>query len=410
MEEAARLTIQTYCDSNGVPYFADDVDDLYERFYNWPVFHAMGGSTDMLTLSMREYESINQSHAHDTINPHYPWIFPQLYNEYYSLQVPKEQSASWIPGQRIITDWHHMGEGNMAFYDFGVADPTIYENARRAQRFAGMYIGEDAEAPNWDPVHKIIRSPINSSQGPHHRATLNEAMDYLHGGVSLNNPDWKPRRMGSRSSLYPIVEDLQFGWWDDSEKAAEVVGLFNDIVLNADLAANLSATGLVTNAYLYTGDEKYKKWVLDYVDAWLDRSRKNGGIIPDNVGPTGKVGENRNGVWYGGLTGWSSTYGYTRLFHSVMVATECAVLLSGDLGYTELMRSQIKVLLDNSFTREDGHLLVPVRYTPDGWAGDMDDPVMLGPRPLRVYEPAHVYHMSMSVSYTHLTLPTNREV
>ena len=44
MEEAADLTIKTYCDSDGVPYFADDVDDLYERFYNWPLFYAMGAS------------------------------------------------------------------------------------------------------------------------------------------------------------------------------------------------------------------------------------------------------------------------------------------------------------------------------------------------------------------------------
>ncbi len=166
--------------------------------------------------------------------------------------------------------------------------------------------------------------------------------------------------------------------------------------MNGDLAANLSATGLVTNTYLYTGDEKYKKWVLEYVDAWMDRMRQNNGILLDNVGPTGKVGEHRDGVWYGGLYGWNGYYGYTRLFHSVMVATECAVLLSGDLGYTELMRSQIKMLLEQSFTREDGHLLVPVRVEPDGWVGDKEDPVFLGPRLLRVYEPVHVYHMTMS--------------
>ena len=80
-----------------------------------------------------------------------------------------------------------------------------------------------------------------------------------------------------------------------------------------------------------------------------------------------------------------------------MVATECAVLLSGDLGYVDLMRSQLKMLLDNSITREDGHLLVPRRIGPDGWARESSgDGVMLGPDSLRVYEPVHVYHMSMS--------------
>ena len=48
------------------------------------------------------------------------------------------------------TEWHHLGEGNMAFYDFGVACPTVSENVRRARRFAAMFIGEDPEAPNYD--------------------------------------------------------------------------------------------------------------------------------------------------------------------------------------------------------------------------------------------------------------------
>jgi hypothetical protein len=49
----------------------------------------------------------------------------------------------------------------------------------------------------------------------------------------------------------------------------------------------------VTNVYLYTGDEKYKKWVLEYVDAWIVRINQNNGIIPDNVGLSVKIGEHR---------------------------------------------------------------------------------------------------------------------
>ena len=50
-----------------------------------------------------------------------------------------------------------------------------------------------------------------------------------------------------------------------------------------------NATSLITSAYLYTGDDKYKQWVLDYVQAWMDRTEENGGIIPDYVGPSGKM-------------------------------------------------------------------------------------------------------------------------
>ena len=59
-----------------------------------------------------------------------------------------------------------MGEGNQPFYDFGVASPGIPENARRAMRFADMYIGNDPDAPNYDKNHRIIRSPLTGSRGP----------------------------------------------------------------------------------------------------------------------------------------------------------------------------------------------------------------------------------------------------
>ena len=61
-------------------------------------------------------------------------------------------------------------------------------------------------------------------------------------------------------------------------------------MLNSDSANNLAATALVTNAYLYTGEEKYRRWVLDYVEVWLERIRANGGIIPDNVGAHRQAG------------------------------------------------------------------------------------------------------------------------
>ncbi len=43
MIESARLTVSEYADRGGVPFFADDVDDIYERFYNWGLFYAMCG-------------------------------------------------------------------------------------------------------------------------------------------------------------------------------------------------------------------------------------------------------------------------------------------------------------------------------------------------------------------------------
>eukprot|EP01051_Picozoa_sp_SAG22_P031740 SAG22_NODE_13014_length_421_cov_1.450311_2_plen_47_part_01 len=43
------------------------------------------------------------------------------------------------------------------------------------------------------------------------------------------------------------------------------------------------------------------------------------------------------------------------MFHSIIIAAECAHLLSGDPKYLDLVRSQIKVLVDNSITAPPGH-------------------------------------------------------
>ncbi|HEY5084269.1 MAG TPA: hypothetical protein VII48_07110, partial [Rhizomicrobium sp.] len=42
-----------------------------------------------------------------------------------------------------------------------------------------------------------------------------------------------------------------------------------------------------------------------YCDAWAQRARDNGGIIPSNVGLDGKIGGAADGKWYGGTYGWS---------------------------------------------------------------------------------------------------------
>jgi hypothetical protein len=275
----------------------------------------------------------------------------------------------------------------MAFYGFGVADPTISENVRRARQFAALYIGEDPRAPNYDPRYRVFRSPMQTSQGPHLRAQdVNEVKRWLQGGKG-GGPGWIPKPMGVRASLYPVVRELEPDWYENPQRREEIAELFNRIVLTGDVANSLAATGLVTHAYLYTGEEKYRRWVLEYTEAWMERMRRNKGIMPDNVGPTGQIGEQRQGQWWGGLYGWNHYQGFNIMFHGMVVAAECALLLSGDFGYLELIRSQLRALLENAKLGEDGQLLVPARRGPNGWESY---------RPMRILELAHLYHASLS--------------
>ena len=385
MEEAAVLTADKHTERGGAYYFEDDQDDYYEATYNWGLFYAMGADDRLLDLALQQWNA-NTRINDDRIShraKHQEFyrgkrrvrFRQQIHNEYYNSSAPG--------------DWGHMGEGNMAFYDFGVACPTISENVRRSKRFAAMFMGEDPEAPNYDPAHKVFRSPYLSSQGPlTHARDADQVDKFLLGtgkGISF---------YGVRASLYPVVEDLEVDWYENPDRREEIVKLFDEMILQADAAYGLGATALMTNAYLYTGDEKYKEWVLDYTEAWIGRTRRNDGIIPDNVGPTGQIGESRGGQWWGGLGGWNHYNGFKATLNAVTIAAECALLLTGDFGYLELLRSQIKVLLDNSETREDGQLLVPSRYGPDGWHDRSHQPYTW-PQPMRMQELAHLYHASM---------------
>ena len=39
-----------------------------------------------------------------------------------------------------------------------------------------------------------------------------------------------------------------------------------------DTPTNLAVTSLATNAFLITGDEKYRAWVVEYTAAWVEAS------------------------------------------------------------------------------------------------------------------------------------------
>ena len=258
MEEAARLRFRQCTERGGAILYAEDFDDLFEQFYNWGLFYAMGADDSLLEMAATAWNATarisDESVVHRTrFNDHKKVFRPSARREFWNLQQAME--------------WHHLGEGMMAFYDFGVADPTISEMARRAQLFAGFYTGEDPEAPNYDPVHKVLRSPFQSSQGPLQEASAETAHAMLLAGRWLGS---EVNYYGVRASLYPIVEDLELDWWEDPARQEEIVDLFNKLILQADTPNNLGAAALVTHAYLYTGDERYKRWVLEYTEAWMD--------------------------------------------------------------------------------------------------------------------------------------------
>ena len=319
------------------------LDNLLEGFKEWPLFYAIGGSEEILDLSLEEWNAITRQCTYQ--------IDDYIYKEF-----------------RKHADMLHLSEGYVGFQYFGLADPTIPENIDRSCRFAGFYMDEDPEADNYDPEYKILRSISTGSEG---------AADHVDAGFTLDF---------EHASLYPILKDLEWDWRKNPERRKEIQKLYDEIVVPCDVPSNLAITGLVTHAYILTGEEKYKDWVLEYVGAWMDRIKENNGIIPDNIGRTGKIGEYRNGQWWGGYFGWSTRYSIEIMSKAIVTASECAYLVSGDPHYLDLLRSHVDMLLSKSKVK-NGNLLIPYKYNSDGWYDY---------RPMEPYILSHLWHASMT--------------
>jgi len=349
IEQSAPGYVEKFTQKDGTPYGLGPYDDVYEMFYNWPEMYALGGSDYLFETALKSYNAItlnNSAYVKDSIDYNH-----QLYKEF-----PRQD------------DYFHISEGITLFYNMGLADAKLSENIKRAKRFAGFYMNEDPEAQNFNPVNKTIKSIFTGSAGA---ASTSSAVYNLRYG---------------HTSLYPILNDLEPDWHEKPERQKQIQALYDEIITRTDVPVNLLSTGLITNAYLYTGDEKYKKWVLDYVDAWMQRIADNGGLLPDNIGQSGRIGEYRNGQWWGGLYGWYGRYGVLMQFSALSVASECAYLLSGDQKYLDLLRSQINSIMQRAKYTKEGQMLVPFRYKKEGWYSY---------RPMMIQDLAHLWHASM---------------
>ena len=368
MSGAAREASARYSFPDGTATFVDDVDDTYEARAGRGALYALGGDDDLRAIARREWEATTR--LFDDAGPgcDHPKYVAQLTDEYYNLAVPFE--------------WFHQGEGNQSFYELALAEPDSAALRERAARFANLTIDER----NYDAGHRVFRSPFPSSAGP--LTSARDRVDLARAHLtSLYRSD--PGSPALRASLHPFVRDLEEDWPDEPQRRRQILDLFDRVVLGGDVPTNLTAAGLVTHAFLFTGDDRYRRWVLDYAQAWIERIDANGGMLPDNVGPTGRVGEQRRGQWWGGLYGWSSRWAGDMNFGGLTVGAECALLLSGDSGYLELLRRPLLALLERARTTADGRLEIPKRMGPEGWTEWA---------PPRLLQFAHLYHASMSAA------------
>lgn len=322
----------------------DGHDDAYESFWNWPLYYVLGGHERYLELSKREYEAIiDQFSAIET-----PFGHPMAVDEY-------EQCR----------DWFHHGEGNLLFYNLCLADPTDDANRERAERFAGLYL-PDADVPNYDDEHNVVRAPQTGSMGPEYCDLSAVSAATPFGGYGAEYI-WETHSLPFQDIPgIDTIADIK-----DPDNEDVLFEYLEDRCERGDVPMNLAISGLMANAYLLTGEDKYRDWVREYAQAWLDRTKENDGIIPDNVGLSGEIGEYIDGKWYGGFYGWTWS-GWRVIGAAAIVAAETATLLEyGDPQYLKLVRSTLSTLVDNAIERPaDGGMktktYVPHKYGDPG--------------------------------------------
>ena len=328
----------------------DGSDDPYEGFQYFPLFYALTGNQRIYELGRKIWDGIT-----------WQWTeYGQIHREFDGYY-----------------DWMHHGEANLYHYFFGLTKPNSLQDRTRAVRFAKMYNGEDPDAQNYDSALGIIRAPMSGSRGPRFETT---------------HEDWITHR-GVLDSYHAPFEDMttspfELGTcnWSNDEVYEEVVRLMNERMTKGDVPLNMNASGQMTHAFMYTADSSFTTWVVDYLNRWRQRAIDNGGIIPDNVGLTGKVGEYLEGKWWGGHYGWRWPHGLITIIEPIVNIVSNAVLMTGDDSYFALAREQI----DTNFSMGkeiDGVWHTPNKHFDSGWTDF---------RPANPYHAIHLWFRSLS--------------
>jgi hypothetical protein len=378
MGDAVQPFLDHFCRENGEFIWEDEwgggsADDYYEPFFAWPLVYLMGGPDHLLSLADRQWDAVTRQLTR----------MGTIHKEY-----------------GIAADNMHQSEQDNCFYSLCAADPTNAKLLDRARRFAGFYLNEDPDAINYDPALKIVLSGNNGSKGAVYPTEEDrEKASYNPMGGSMERYNLPFFDLPGITK----VEDLA-----DPANAKLMGQALHDRWKSGDTPINLSITSLMTNAFLLTGEEKYRDWVVEYTDAWLERARANDGLLPDQIGHSGKVGEHVDGKWYGGNCGWTFPHGFLTIQFATLDASANAHLLTRDDKYLSLARDQQERILELGEMREFGGymsvserwaeqfdameegqktLMVPYRYGDAGW---------LDYQPMSSVYPVTLWNVSMA--------------
>lgn len=318
----------------------DGPDDAIENVNNWPLLHALGGADRVKAMYTQAWEG----HL-------------KQYTAAKTTEVAIAREGMFFKEFNVQLDWQHHAEELTMFNVQGLSDPNNPRFADRARRFSALYMGEDLDAPNYDPEHKIIKSLMNGSRGP-----------MLRKATAL---DWAgdPFEAGHRF----FMEHGETTY----EQTLHHYDEYTDVI--GDHPLNLFSTTLALNAFMLAQEPKYRDWLLGYVDAWVERAKANDDLLPSNIGLDGVIGSAAEGKWWGGTYGWGFSpvnpvtgkrEDRSRVLRTILGFFN-AYLLTGDDKYLDVWRKQADRLNREKRT-VDGKVQTPTMYGAEGWYGWKD--------------------------------------
>ena len=364
VEEARRLFASRYTLADGrlrgVAEFEDrdGVDDLYEPFFNWPAFYALGGADEALADARRCWEGVTAQLTEAGM------LSDEYENGY---------------------DWFHQGESVLLFAGLRAADPSDAAFAARARRFAALFT--DPSRGNYDAERNIVRAPHNGALGA--RPGLEDPQPEgaaFEGAVRPYSAD----RAEMRPYGLPVQGLDGIASWDDLADPGNARRMADEMQRRAagDVPVNLAATTLPALRWLDDGDEASAAWIRRYVEGWIQRAADNGGLLPDNVGPDGVTGSLHDGRWWGGHYGWAWPHGLHSVAMSALIGAINHSLVTGGDDALQMVRTMLDTVLAHAITgsvdassyslrggwrarlgaaaTEQG-TLVPYRHGVDGW-------------------------------------------
>jgi len=330
-EDGSVLWPQPQKAENGI---VDGLDDAYESFHSWPLAYLLGAHESLLERAEAGFDAVTRQFAKIPTGHGHPMVVEEYEQGY---------------------DWFHQGEGYLLFYYLCAAKPGRALNRERAARFSGFLQNRGVPEANFNFDTFHFRAPHVGSMGPAFRnfGCHNSVYSYLlkYYGLPFQTPEVS---RDPRAFFAHHERELRY-----AAEAARRIG-------RGDVATNLAASSMALNAYLLTGDTTHRDWALAYIDGWMAKADANGGLIPDNVGLSGIVGEHTGGDWFGGNYGWVWPHGWHSLGQAVTLAMQNALLITGDSKYPGFLRRHLEHLAGLAIEWQET-LHLPHKHGRKGW-------------------------------------------